>query len=190
MDYKNFKNYLDINKIKYKSKKNGFPDLRYKNIINLYNEFNNNLNDTNNTNDTIDCPICYENINNNKVILSCNHTFCVKCFSYHIRLVNNCPLCREIICDKPNNNKKKLSNSEIDILIHRQLTTSYTERNNLNLHNYIFKELNKFDTLNKIKLNDQINIDFTKKEIFNNIFKEIIESIKDVTEDIENYYSS
>lgn len=190
MDDKNFKNYLDINKIKYKSKKNGFPDLRYKNIINLYNKFkitdNHNYDDTN---DTIDCPICYENINNNKVILSCNHTFCVKCFSYHIRLVNNCPLCREIICDKPNN-KKKLSNSEIDILINRQLTTSYTERNNLNLHNYIFKELNKFDTLNKIKLNDQINIDVMKKEIFNNIFKEIIESIKDVTEDIENYYSS
>ena len=105
-------------------------------------------------------------------------------------MVNNCPLCRKIICEKPNNIKNKLSNTDIRMLITNQFTTNYTERNDLDLYNYIIGEIEKFDTLNKIKLNDQINIDIMKKEVYKNIIKEVIESAVDVCEDMNNYYSS
>ena len=45
---------------------------------------------------TAECPVCYETIEGGKgkVILGCNHTFCVECFTKFMHQKNTCPLCR------------------------------------------------------------------------------------------------
>jgi hypothetical protein len=47
----------------------------------------------------IPCPICFEDINNDKIfseINSCNHILCEICFKQLINYSNNCPLCSKI----------------------------------------------------------------------------------------------
>ena len=41
-----------------------------------------------------ECPICYETIDKSKVVLECNHTFCIECFTKFMHQKNTCPLCR------------------------------------------------------------------------------------------------
>ena len=48
----------------------------------------------------VTCPVCYEEMNEGKVILGCNHSFCLHCYNkFHIRN-NTCPLCRIPFTDK------------------------------------------------------------------------------------------
>lgn len=48
----------------------------------------------------ITCPVCYEDMDDGKVILGCNHSFCLQCYNkFHIRN-NTCPLCRDTFTDK------------------------------------------------------------------------------------------
>ena len=44
-----------------------------------------------------ECPICYEKIENGKVILKCKHIFCNDCFIKSIHQKNTCPMCRNPI---------------------------------------------------------------------------------------------
>ena len=46
------------------------------------------------------CPICYDPIQNGKVELGCNHTFCVDCFTKFYLKDNKCPMCRYEFIDK------------------------------------------------------------------------------------------
>lgn len=46
------------------------------------------------------CPVCYEYIDDGKVILGCKHSFCLDCYNnFHIRN-NQCPMCREEFTEK------------------------------------------------------------------------------------------
>jgi len=49
--------------------------------------------DTTNINN--ECVICLEDIDNNKVILNCNHAFHKKCALNWMGVSQNCPICRK-----------------------------------------------------------------------------------------------
>jgi len=50
---------------------------------------------------TMECMVCYEDIEGEKVTLKCGHTYCIQCFIKHMRVGNNCAGCRAHICDPP-----------------------------------------------------------------------------------------
>jgi hypothetical protein len=50
---------------------------------------------------TVECMVCYEDIECEKVSLKCGHAYCVQCFIKHMRVGNNCAACRANICDPP-----------------------------------------------------------------------------------------
>lgn len=50
---------------------------------------------------TIDCCICFETIDNEKVKhLRCCHSFCIECIDKWLKIHNSCPLCRTPIIKK------------------------------------------------------------------------------------------
>ena len=51
--------------------------------------------DTTNININNECVICLEDIDNNKVILNCNHAFHKKCALNWMAVSQNCPICRK-----------------------------------------------------------------------------------------------
>ena len=48
----------------------------------------------------MECPICYEKIEKGRVILDCNHTFCIECFTKFMYQKNTCPMCRNAFTDR------------------------------------------------------------------------------------------
>ena len=48
----------------------------------------------------MECPICYEEIEKGRVILDCNHTFCIECFTKFMHQKNTCPMCRNTFTDR------------------------------------------------------------------------------------------
>ena len=48
----------------------------------------------------MECPICYEKIEKGRVILDCNHTFCIECFTKFMHQNNTCPMCRNTFTDR------------------------------------------------------------------------------------------
>ena len=52
------------------------------------------------------CPICFENLSNNKnkCFTPCGHVFCFECMVKTLNTSNTCPYCRFKINDKPINN--------------------------------------------------------------------------------------
>ena len=60
------------------------------------------------------CIICYEKISEDEnVKIKCGHTYCLNCFIKHMRIDNKCAICRKILCEKDNSNKKKMPIEEI-----------------------------------------------------------------------------
>jgi hypothetical protein len=60
-----------------------------------------------------ECPICMETKCENRdgvVKLGCTHKFCTKCFVIHMRVANQCAMCRRKVCAKPK--KKHMSASD------------------------------------------------------------------------------
>lgn len=53
------------------------------------------------------CPVCFGDVNNHKITLECNHSFCDKCAIFlSVRYYNTCPLCRSEFKIKIQNNEK------------------------------------------------------------------------------------
>jgi hypothetical protein len=66
----------------------------------------------------VECMVCYEDIECEKVSLKCGHAYCVQCFIKHMRVGNNCACCRAHICDPPKKHTYRiLSTSEISDII-------------------------------------------------------------------------
>jgi hypothetical protein len=86
-------------KIQYLHKKNKkyfcIFETKYMNYI-----FQNLLLNVPSTSGYYDCPICLENICNNKdiIVTDCNHCFHKRCLFNHILNIENCPICRTTIC--------------------------------------------------------------------------------------------
>lgn len=124
--------YLENGFKMYSSCANGLPNMKdaynngnflkahkkLKKTINTYKTKNNNEENT--------CPVCYDKIDDGKVILGCNHTFCLECYNkFHIRN-NQCPMCREVFTEKkyqemPEEYLNSLSNSLNQIKIYKGL---------------------------------------------------------------------
>jgi len=73
--------------------------------------------------EVIECMVCYEEIENEKVSLKCGHSYCVQCFIKHMRVGNNCAGCRAHICDPPKKTRANhiLSQDEISGIVDRNL---------------------------------------------------------------------
>ena len=54
----------------------------------------------------LECIICYETVDNEKVGIKCGHTYCVGCFVKHMRLNNECAYCRTELCEAPRNKRR------------------------------------------------------------------------------------
>lgn len=50
----------------------------------------------------MECPICYEKLEKGKgkVVLGCEHTFCIDCFTKFMHQNNTCPMCRDTFTDR------------------------------------------------------------------------------------------
>ena len=49
-----------------------------------------------------ECPICKKNMSSiNYCVTECNHNYCLLCLIEHLKVNNNCPLCREKILEEP-----------------------------------------------------------------------------------------
>jgi hypothetical protein len=71
----------------------------------------------------VECMVCYEDIEREKVSLKCGHAYCVQCFIKHMRVGNNCAACRAHICDPPKKHgNRTLSTTEISDIIEQNLT--------------------------------------------------------------------
>lgn len=112
-----YTHYLEHGIIDFKKKKNGLPSMHdFANKVN-YDRMMDYITEKNEKNikkrerqdqakcykqDENDntCPICYDEINDGKAILGCNHTFCLECYSrFHLKN-NECPMCRTEFTEK------------------------------------------------------------------------------------------
>jgi hypothetical protein len=59
-------------------------------------------NQTNPQNEESICPICLDNdLKEEYVLTKCKHKFCPLCYVKHMRLKNNCPMCRNELAPPP-----------------------------------------------------------------------------------------
>lgn len=205
MDFKyserDFKEYLDSNKIEYIKRKDGFPNMKYKNFQKMF-ECHKSLKELEYTQSTTPntklnqnfeessvCGICYDSMKSGVVNLSCGHTICVSCFAQHVRENNNCPYCRYEICSKP---KKIIQMPDImyNSIIDLNFTRKFIQRENMTIEDYIELKVNQSIELLDItdKTSEQTNR--IKYCLRKNIMIEIKEMIKDVIHDTEQYYLS
>ena len=105
--------------------------------------------------DTFDCVVCMEPISDNICLLKCKHAFCTSCFAQHMRNSGSCPLCRDIVTDKP---KKMEPMPPLGVtIVQQQMLAQYPERDNMNLTAYIMSIYKKYN-------NDQMpDFDFTRE---------------------------
>ena len=73
----------------------------------------------------LECMVCYEVIEDEKVNLKCGHAYCVQCFIKHMRVGNNCAGCRAPICEPPKKqgSNRAISHSEVSDIIEHQLNS-------------------------------------------------------------------
>lgn len=139
MEKKQFTDYLQqtnqLSKVSHMSS-DGMPNMKYKYVRDLYHEYL--LQQT----PTFECHICMENIDDNMCKLKCGHKFCVDCFSNLSRTSNKCPLCRSEL-SKNKVNKKKLDHDDLNDIVNFQFDSVYTERNNMDMYDFIYEEINK-----------------------------------------------
>ena len=71
----------------------------------------------------LECMVCYEDIEDEKVNLKCGHAYCVQCFIKHMRVGNNCAGCRAHICEPPKKQggNRTLTHNEISDVIENTL---------------------------------------------------------------------
>ena len=195
-----FKQYLDENNIPYTPRKDGYPNMSYKNMRSLYNnhkkiketEYYKKKSLTRVKQDKTEmnkCFICYDNMESGVVNLKCGHSLCASCFASHMREQNNCPFCREEICSKP---KKiiKMPQAMFDNIIEINNERKYFQRENMNIKDYINNLINNFITHFNLD-NEQLMLYNQQKTILRfKITQEIKEIMRDVIHDTETYYLS
>lgn len=162
-----FVKYLKQNQINHKKNKNGTPDMRYGENKIYFREFLTEQFEMLNTKnitvrrnnsitrrlefdalekaqqeslqkkiETYNCVICMEDISTNICVLECKHAFCVSCFANHMRESGFCPLCRSKVVEKPKKAEKMPQESVYQNMM-QQVMTTYPERNDLTLPQYI-----------------------------------------------------
>lgn len=179
-----FVKFLKKNKIHYEKRKDGLPNMRYASNKTNYKWFIDEMNkknamfksaqrkidfsdcDTESNHcvskslqtkiDNYDCVICMETISDNICLLKCKHAFCTSCFAQHMRNSGQCPLCRDVVANKP----KKIDPMPTQLsatIVQQQMMAQYPEREDMNLSSYIVSIYKKY-------YNDQMpDFDFTRE---------------------------
>ena len=69
-----------------------------------------------------ECVICFEEIEQDVVILKCNHIYCVSCSIKHFRTKTTCPLCQcEIVEENTNINKSEIPERFVNQIINDEI---------------------------------------------------------------------
>ena len=201
-----FKQYLDLNGIDYVKRKDGFPNMKYKNIQKMYDlhkqlkSLSINVSSDNILSQRLEksedtkkqecvCSICCDTMSSGVVHLKCGHEMCASCFALHMRENNNCPYCRSEICLKP---KKiiKMPNCMHDQIINLNVERRFPQRENMTINEYIeFRIKQSFELLD-VSCITHPNSERIMKCLRNHFIIEIKELMKDVMHDTEQYYIS
>tara|TARA_Y100000389_G_C17340916_1_gene453272 strand:+ start:125 stop:670 length:546 start_codon:yes stop_codon:yes gene_type:complete len=114
----------------------GTPNMKYKYIRDLYQQY------LYQKIPSFECSICMEKIENNSGCkLKCGHDLCIDCFANLARTSNKCALCRQQLSEETV--KKDVDHNILIDVVNYELETSYTERNNMNLCEYIHDKVKK-----------------------------------------------
>jgi len=126
----------------------GTPNMKHKYIRNMYHQY------LYQSTPAFECSICMEPISDSICKLKCKHCFCVDCFSNLARTSNQCALCRQNISEDKVS-KQVDSNVLVDVVSH-ELEASYSERDNMNLCEFIQNKVRNLYEKNKSErlLND------------------------------------
>lgn len=69
-----------------------------------------------------ECVICFEPIEQDVVILRCNHIYCVSCSIKHFRTKTTCPLCQcEIVEENTNINRREIPERFVNEIINDEI---------------------------------------------------------------------
>lgn len=165
MEAEHFLRYLQesnqLNKIHHINA-DGTPNMKHKYVRDLYHQY------LYQETPTFECSICLEEIKDNMCKLKCGHCFCVDCFSNLARTSNNCALCRKEICS--NLIKKKVNEDGLIRLINYELETAYTDRNNMNMPDFIHDQITKL-------YNHEIKSDYLLSRAVETITMEVFQSL-------------
>lgn len=168
MKSKDFVSFCNKHKYKLVFAKDGSPNMKirqnkeyfefYKKVLkrNDYNE--------NTEVKEFDCVICMETIKTNSCILDCGHKYCVVCFGHHMRENGNCPMCRQEII-KPPKKKEIMPSETISAMVLNEYLSTYNQRENLSLPNYIRAEINLVTDQNNIN-NERVCVNNIANEVY------------------------
>ena len=94
-----------------------------------------------------ECPICYEKIENGKVILKCKHIFCIDCFIKCIHQKNTCPMCRNPFTTRT---FEPMDDDHIDDMVESMMTIHIwnTNNNNMNISEMVEYQLTHMSATN------------------------------------------
>lgn len=140
----------------------GTPNMKYKYVRELYHQY------LHQSTAHFECSICLEEITDNMCKLKCGHCFCVDCFSNLARTSNNCALCRKEISS--NFIKKKVNEDGLIRLINHEMETAYTDRNNMNIPDFIHDQIIKI-------YNSEIKSDYILSRAVETISMELFQSL-------------
>lgn len=140
----------------------GTPNMKYKYVRELYHQY------LYQETPTFECSICLDEIKDNMCKLKCGHCFCVDCFSNLARTSNNCALCRKEISN--NSVKKTVNEEELIHLINYEIETQYTERNNMNIPDFIQDQITEV-------CNSEIKSDYILSRAVETISMEVFQSL-------------
>jgi|AntAceMinimDraft_5_1070358.scaffolds.fasta_scaffold08211_3 hypothetical protein len=69
----------------------------------------------------VNCMVCFEDVDGEKVSLKCGHDYCVTCFVKHMRIANNCAYCRDEVCEPVVKASKSISSNQISDIIENSI---------------------------------------------------------------------
>ena len=163
-----FIRFCNKNKYQLKINKDGTPNLKNrqnKEYFEFYKKVLKRNEDNENTEvKEFDCVICMETIKTNSCILDCGHKYCVVCFGHHMRENGNCPMCRQEII-KPPKKKEIMPSETISAIVMNEYLSTYDERENLSLPNYIRAEINLISNENSVN-NEQVCMNNIANEVY------------------------
>lgn len=138
-----------------------------------------------------ECIICYENVNrqDNVAQLGCGHSFCIGCFSQHIRVSGSCPLCRKDIINKPKQ-IEELPDQVMTQIILFHMQNKYQDRQSLSIREYFKSKLDHYYNPYRHGTTNGKDIKFTElnRDLLDCIMEEVTKFARDVSGTTSEWY--
>ena len=100
-----------------------------------------------------ECIICFDPIEEDLVILKCNHMYCVSCSIKHFRKKTNCPLCQcKIIEENTNIDRGEIPGGLVQQIINDEIDFMTMNRENKDILSNIYLFLKKLLNRNNIDI--------------------------------------